>query len=148
MERSHLTRTRTLWGKKTFQRAYSDIKVAKGNATEEAVCYSLKDQFSSIETQRKIDLEKNTYTKSDIIATHANQNIQIGDISIKEGESMGVEVKCGEAAYLSSQISHIDKQLSGFDVYERQDESVKVSQGRYGNSRLLSNVRFFKGTSE
>ena len=38
---------------------------------------------------------------------------------------MGVEVKCGEAAYLSSQISHIDKQLSGFDVYERQDESVK-----------------------
>ena len=112
-------------GEKTFQRAYSDIKVAKGNATEEAVCYSLKDQFSSIETQRKIDLEKNTYTKSDIIATHANQNIQIGDISIKEGESMGVEVKCGEAAYLSSQISHIDKQLSGFDVYERQDESVK-----------------------
>ena len=37
-------------GEKTFQRAYSDIKVAKGNATEEAVCYSLKDQFSSIWT--------------------------------------------------------------------------------------------------
>ena len=49
----------------------------------------LKDQFSSIETQRKIDLEKNTYTKSDIIATHANQNIQIGDISIKRRRVYG-----------------------------------------------------------
>mgnify|MGYP003176744193 CR=1 FL=1 len=31
-------------GEKTFQRAYSDIKVAKGNATEEAVCYSLNTE--------------------------------------------------------------------------------------------------------
>ena len=63
-------------GKDISKKHIQNIKVAKGNATEEAVCYSLKDQFSSIETQRKIDLEKNTYTKSDIIATHANQNIQ------------------------------------------------------------------------
>lgn len=109
---------------KTLSEAYSDIKITKGTATEEMVCYSLKDKFSSIETQRKIDLEK-SYTKSDIIATNAESDIQIGDISIKRGESIGIEVKCGEAAYLSSQISHIDRQLKGFDMYEKQNPSLE-----------------------
>lgn len=107
-------------GAKTFQKAYFDLKIAKGSATEEAICYSLRDRFSSIDTQMKINLEGDNYTKSDIIAINANSDMQVGSNFLRKGESIGIEVKCGDVAYLTSQILHIDKQLSGFDKFASQ----------------------------
>lgn len=112
-------------GSRTLNKAYSDLKIAKGTAAEEAVCFSLQDKFSSIEVQKKIAIDLKEYTKSDVIATNAKENVMIGDILIKKGESMGIEVKCGEKEYLSSEVSHIDKQLTGFDIYEKNNPSSK-----------------------
>lgn len=53
---------------------------------------------------------KKTFT--DIIAT-INKDVQIGNCQVKKGETIAVEVKAGASEYLTSEISHIDRQLKG-----------------------------------
>lgn len=73
----------------------------------------LKNDFMVSDKTEESIHKDGSKTFTDIVATDAKHDIVIGSTKVRQGESVEIESKAGDEKYLSSQISHINKQLEG-----------------------------------
>lgn len=96
-----------------LQRQMKRIERYKGTIFENMCKESLQDRFNYIEeVQRTIETVEGD-TKPDIILNDAKESFSIGNVEVNESEDLYVEVKCGTAEYIESQMSNIEKQVLG-----------------------------------
>ena len=96
-----------------FQRQMKRIETYKGTVFENMCKESLSDKFGSIEQTQKTIETSEGYTKPDIILNDANEDFSIGNVEVKQGEDLFVEVKCGSSNYIESEMKHIENQVLG-----------------------------------
>ncbi len=93
---------------------YLDTTKAKGFVQEEMIKSVLENDFDVSDKTVKSEHADGSITYTDIVAS-ARNDVQLGDITIKQGEILSIESKAGDEKYLASQIDHISKQLEGMD---------------------------------
>jgi hypothetical protein len=93
------------------------LKIRKnmaGRLGEEIVKYAFKPYAQNISTQNRTQVDEAHYTKTDIIVKHVVVPIIFGKgCGVKVDQSVGIEVKTGQPAYLRSQLSHMLTQAIG-----------------------------------
>lgn len=93
--------------------ALNQIEQTKGRVMEALVKEVLKGKFDNVEEkQRSVETKEGT-TKPDLILNSAKESFAIGGTNVKKGEDLGIEVKCGSAKYMTSEIKHIEEQVLG-----------------------------------
>jgi hypothetical protein len=71
---------------------------------------------SNISVQKTTNLENGTYTKTDLFMEGLKVPVILGRgqrMGASPGENIAIEVKCGKAAYLLSQLDHMEFQARG-----------------------------------
>lgn len=100
-----------------LQKIDRNIERYKGTVFEDMCKDALKDNFDNLELKQKIVETIEGDTKPDIVLHGAKEDIQLGDVTVKKGEDLYVETKCGGVEYLKDEIEngHILKQVLGHE---------------------------------
>lgn len=118
-----------------LQKIDSRIETYKGTVFEDINKECLKDKFESIDAKQSSIETSEGVTKPDITLHDAKEDMKIGDLSVKKGEDLSVEVKCGSPEYIRSEMNHMLKQVLGHEGnslvivtkdYEKIDSSVRA----------------------
>lgn len=122
-----------------LQKIDRNIERYKGTIFEDMCKDALKDDFDSLELKQKIVETKEGGTKPDIVLHGAKEEVQLGDVTVKKGEDLCVETKCGGAEYLKDEIDngHILKQVLGHE-----GNSVVIVTKDYENIDPATRVKF------
>ena len=113
-EISHIEPELELCGKeKSFSASWRDIdQGGKGSALEEVVGYCLSSYYDGqLNNEISVILDDGSITRPDIIAFARHD--KTGNSFLGNADLCLIELKCGNARYLTSQIEHISHQLEG-----------------------------------
>ena len=87
---------------------------ASGRLGELVAESALRPLARSIELQRRTTTEDNAHvTITDIVLRGLHLPINVGNLRIPTGADASIEVKCGRAAYLKQQLTHMERQVAG-----------------------------------
>jgi hypothetical protein len=87
---------------------------ASGRLGELVAENALRPLARSIEIQRRTTTEDNAHvTITDIVLRRLHLPIHVGKLQIPSGADASIEVKCGKAAYLKQQLTHMERQVAG-----------------------------------
>lgn len=87
---------------------------ASGRLGELIAENALRPLARSIEMHRRTTTEDNAHvTITDIVLRGLHLPIHVGKLQIPSGADASIEVKCGRAAYLKQQLTHMERQVGG-----------------------------------
>ena len=97
--------------------AQAKLSILKGQIMEAAVKDTLAEAGFDVEAQQRVVEEESGGTRPDVIAVNnTDQPIEVFGTTIKSGETLSIECKCGGSAYMTNQLNnHIPNQLSGHE---------------------------------
>lgn len=87
-----------------------------GRLCEELVIKAFSPMGDKIETQRRIDLDNDSFTKVDMILHGLKEPVILGrgeGMAGKKGGCLAIEVKSGRPEYLYTQLPHMETQAKG-----------------------------------
>lgn len=87
---------------------------ASGRLGELVAETGLRPLARSIEMQRRTTTDDKAHvTITDIVLRGLRLPIHVGNLKISSGADASIEVKCGRAAYLKQQLTHMERQVAG-----------------------------------
>lgn len=95
--------------------AQAKLSILKGQIMEVAVKDVLAEAGFDVEAQQHVVDGESGGTRPDVVAVNNTDHpIEVFGITIKPGETLSIECKCGGSAYMTNQLNnHIPNQLSG-----------------------------------
>ena len=93
----------------------ANLSILKGQLLETAVKDALSDAGLTVEAKQRVVDGQDGGTRPDVIAKNdTDRPIQAFGITVKPGETLSIECKCGNFTYLKDELkNHIPNQLSG-----------------------------------
>lgn len=135
------------------KRAQAHLSTLKGQLLETAVKDALTDAGLTVEAKQRTVDGQDGGTRPDVIAKNdTDRPIQAFGITVKPGETLSIECKCGQKDYLEPQLrSHIPNQLSGqighkallttADIRQVNPALVRDTCGQYGAALIVLDTR-------
>ena len=133
--------------------AEAKLSPMKGDMLETAVKDALSDAGLTVERKQRVVDGLDGGTRPDVIAKNdTDRPIEMFGITVKPGESLSIECKCGSAAYLNAELrNHIPNQLSGqighrallttADIRQADTALARDTCEKYGASLIVVDIK-------